>query len=75
MSAQELARYGIIENTIEGYLNVAEAREQFHLARRQVFRLKRKSKGKGIEGLIHGKGGRASPRRTKERLRDMIGYF
>jgi len=76
LSARELARYGIIENTIEGYLNANQAAEELYLSRRQVFRLKRKLKDKGIEGIIHGnRGGGASPRRTKEHLRDTIDYL
>jgi len=42
LSQKELTRYGVIENTIEGYLNVDETREQLHLSIRQIFRLKRK---------------------------------
>jgi len=75
LSQKELTRYSVIENTIEGYLNVDEAREQLHLSRRQVFRLKRKLKEKGIEGLIHGNRGRASPRRVEDYLRDTIDYL
>jgi len=42
LSQKELARYGIIENTIEGYLKVDLAAEELCLSKRQVFRLKRK---------------------------------
>lgn len=62
LSAQEIARYGVIENTIEGYLKADLAAEELCLSTRQVFRLKRKLKEKGIEGLIHGNRGRVSPR-------------
>ena len=72
LSAKELARYSVIENVIAGYLKVDEAREQFHLSRRQVFRLKKKLKEEGIEGLIHGNRGRASPRRIPEGAGDLI---
>ena len=68
LSQKELARYGVIQNTIEGYLNVDLAAEELCLSRRQVFRLKRKLKEKGIEGLIHANRGRASPKRTKDSL-------
>ena len=75
MSQKELARYGVIQNTMEGYLNVDLAAEELDLSKRQVFRLKRKLKEEGIEGLIHGNRGRASPRRVKEHLRDTIDYL
>ena len=75
LSAQGIARYGAIENTMEGYFNVDEAAEQLHLSGRQAFRLKRKLKERGIEGLIHGNRGRVSPRRVKDYPRDMIDYL
>ncbi len=75
LSQKELTRYGVIQNTIEGYLNVDLAAEELCLSRRQVFRLKRKLKEKGIEGLIHANRGRASPKRTKDSLRDTIDYL
>ena len=52
MSAQEIARYGVIENSIEGYLKAGLAAEELCLSKRQIFRLKRKLKEKGIEGII-----------------------
>jgi len=75
LSAREIVRYGIIENTIEGYLKTDLAAEELCLSTRQVFRLKKRLKEKGIEGLIHGNRGRASPRRVKEHLRDTIDYL
>ncbi len=75
LSAKEIARYGVIQNTIEGYLKTELAAEELCLSERQVFRLKRKLKEEGIEGLIHGNRGRASPRRVKEHLRDTIDYL
>lgn len=75
LSQKEIARYGVIQNTIEGYLKVDLAAEELCLSRRQIFRLKRKLKEKGIEGFIHGNRGRPSPRRTKEQIRDTINYL
>ena len=75
LSAKEIARYGVIQNTIEGYLNVDLAAEELDLSKRQVFRLKRKLKEEGIEGLIHGNRGRASPRRIPDPVRDTIDYL
>jgi len=75
LSQKEIARYGIIQNTTEGYLKADLAAEELCLSRRQIFRLKRRLKEEGIEGLIHRSRGRASPRRTKESLKDTIGYL
>lgn len=75
LSAQEIARYGVIENTIEGYLKADLAAEELCLSTRQIFRLKRKLREKGIEGIIHGNRGRASPRRIPDTVRDTIDYL
>jgi len=75
LSAKEIARYGVIENTIEGYLKADLAAEELCLSKRQVFRLKRKLREKGIEGIIHGNRGRASPRRIPDPVRDTIDYL
>ncbi len=75
LSAKEIARYGVIENTIEGYLKADLAAEELCLSKRQVFRLKRKLREKGIEGIIHGNRGRASPRRVPDHVRDTIDYL
>jgi len=75
LSAKEIARYGVIENTIEGYLKADLAAEELCLSKRQVFRLKRKLREKGIEGIIHGNRGRVSPRRIPDPVRDTIDYL
>ena len=75
LSARKLARYSVIKNILEGYLSAGQAAEELHLSARQIFRLKKVFKEKGVEGLIHGNRGRPSPRRTKEHLRDTIDYL
>ena len=75
LSTKELSRYSVIENVIEEYLKVEKAAEELHLSTRQIFRLKKRLRQEGIEGLIHGNRGRPSPRRTKKHLRNMIDYL
>ena len=75
LSQKKIVRYGVIENTIKGYLKAELAAEELCLSKRQVFRLKRKLKEKGIEGIIHGNRGRASPRRIPDPVRDTIDYL
>ena len=75
LSTKEVARYSVIENTLEGYLKVGQAAEQLRLSTRQIFRLKKRLKEKGVEGLIHGNRGRSSPRRIPDTLRDTIDYL
>ncbi len=75
MSQKEIATYGVIENTIEGYLKADLATEELCLSKRQTFRLKRKLKKEGIEGLAHGNRRRASPRPIPDHVRDTINYL
>jgi len=75
LSVKELARYGAIKNTIEGYLRVDQAAEELHLSTRQIFRLKKRLKEEGIQGLIHKNRGKPSPRRIPDTLTDIIDYL
>jgi len=75
LSTKELSRYSVIENTIEGYLKAGQAAEELHLCIRQIFRLKKRLREKGVQGLIHGNRGRSSPRRIPDMLRDRIDYL
>ena len=75
LSTKELSRYSVIENAIEGYLKVEKAAEELHLSTRQIFRLKKRLREEGIEGLIHGNRGKPSPQRIPDTLRDLIDYL
>ena len=70
LSVKELARYSVIKDTIERYLKAGQAAEELHLSTRQIFRLKKKLKEEGIQGLIHGNRGKPSPRRIPATLTD-----
>jgi len=72
LSTKEISRYSVIEGTIKGYCTAPQVAEQLHLSTRQIFRLKRALRKKGIEGLIHGNKGKPSPRRTPGKLRSRI---
>lgn len=67
MSEQELARYEVVGNLLEGRINGTEAAKQTGLSTRQVRRLKAKVKKHGARGLIHGNRGRPSNRRVSEK--------
>ena len=75
IDARKIARYGVIENTTKGYLDVDETVLWLHLSERQVFRPKRKLKETGIEGIIHGNRGRVLPRRTSDPVIDTVDYL
>ncbi len=66
MSQKEIARYGVIENTVEGFLKADLAAEELCLSKRQVFGLERRPKEKRIRGIMRGNRGRASLRGAKK---------
>lgn len=72
LSLKEIAKYNIIRDTIKGHLRTHQAAKELGLCVRQIFRLKKTLREKGIEGLIHGNKGKPSPRRIPERLRDRV---
>lgn len=72
LNVKEITRYNVIENAVKGYLKAHQAAEQLYLSIRQIFRLKKTLREKGIEGLIHGNKGRTSPHRVPDNVRDRI---
>ena len=61
LSIKEITKYSVIKNAIKGYLKAYQAAEQLNLSIRQIFRLKRAFRKRGMEGLIHGNKGKLSP--------------
>ena len=70
LSVKELARYSVIKDAIEGYLRIDLAAGKLRLSTRQIFRLKKRLKEEGIQGLIHGNREKPSPRRIPDKLTD-----
>lgn len=66
MTSEELTRYEIINNLINGKINGTEAAKMINLSVRQVKNLKAAVKKKGARGLIHGNRGRESNRKLPE---------
>ncbi len=72
MSQKEINHYDIIKKLINKELNGTETAKILSISTRQVRRLKKKVKEKGIKGLIHGNRGRISNRRMPEKEKDKI---
>lgn len=71
MSKKELDKADIINRSLRKEVTVRKAAKLLSLSKRQVYRLRRKVKKQGPEGLVHGNRGRKSNRRLpkKERMR------
>lgn len=72
LSIKEITKYSVIKNAVKGYLKAYQAAEQLNLSIRQIFRLKRAFRKRGMEGLIHGNKGKQSPCRIPENIRDKV---
>jgi len=76
MSQKETKRYDIIKKTIKKEMSTKEAAEVLNLTTRQVRRLKRRVKDKGISGLAHAnrgrRGNRGIPGEEMERIVKII---
>ena len=72
MSQKEINRYDIIKRLISKELNGTEAAKILSMSTRQVRRLKKKVKEKGVKGLIHGNRGKTSNRKMPKKEKDKI---
>jgi len=75
MSQREVQRYKVIGMAIAGRCTVREAAVLLGLSTRQVKRLKRQVREKGVNGVVHGNSGKASPRRLPQDVRDSVTEF
>lgn len=76
MSQKEIKQYGVIKRLISKEINGSQAAEFLEITTRHVRRLKKKVKGKGVGGLIHGNrnkiGNRRIPNEEKEKIKKLI---
>jgi len=72
LSAKEITKYTVIKDAIKGHLKANQAAEELNLSTRQIFRLKKALREKGLDGIIHGNKGKQSPRRIPDNIRDRI---
>ncbi|WP_311135608.1 ISNCY family transposase [Aminithiophilus ramosus] len=72
MKTKEARRLGLVEEAVAGNLTVQEVADRLGLSRRQVFRLKRRYREEGAQGLLHKGRGKPSRRRISQETRDFV---
>ncbi|MGI6660096.1 MAG: helix-turn-helix domain-containing protein [Bacillota bacterium] len=72
LSAKEARRVYVMEQVLDGKLTVKLAAELLGLSERQVKRLKKGMKEKGVAALMHGNRGRTPKHTISEDIRDMV---
>lgn len=72
MSQEQLQRIKVIENAVEGRINVSEAAELLGLSTRQVTRLKGRYRKQNAEWVYHGNRGRKPANRIAETARRQV---
>jgi len=72
MTRRELGRYQMIDRSLKKEITQAKAAELLELSERQVRRLVKRVRLKGVRGLVHGNRGRPSPRKMSPELVDRI---
>ena len=65
MTSHDQRRAHTVTKLVAGEVTVAEAALLLGLTERSVWRLKRQLLERGVDGLLHGNRGRASPRPRK----------
>jgi transposase len=72
MSRRQWGRYQMIDRSLKKEITQAKAAELLELSERQVRRLVKRVRLKGVRGLVHGNRGRPSPRKMSPELVDRI---
>jgi len=58
LKVKEAQKFGVIEETLSGRMTVKTAAEILGLSERQIFRLRKRVKPRGAQGMVHGNRGR-----------------
>jgi len=58
LKVKEAQKFGVIEETLSGRMTVKTAAEILGLSERQIFRLRKRVKQQGAQGMVHGNRGR-----------------
>lgn len=72
LTMQEKNRVEVIQAVMDGRIEVEEAGRGLNRSVRQVFRMMKRLREKGLEGLVHGNKGKKSPRKIKKAIRRKI---
>lgn len=72
LTMKEKQRIDVITALMDERIEVRDAARVLDRSVRQVYRVVKKVRERGVEGVIHGNRGKESPRKTKEDIRDRI---
>src|SRR5215210_2168799 len=73
VSQKELHRMHVVGLSIEGRETVARAAKLLGISPRQMKRLRKKMKARGVQGLLHANRGKAAPNKTvSEKIREIL---
>lgn len=72
LTMKDKQRIEVIQGVMDGRIEIEEAGRLLKVSDRQVYRILKGVREKGIEGVIHGNRGRESSRKTKEKIREKI---
>ncbi len=72
MTTKEARRVYVMEQVLEGKLTIRFAAEHLNLSERQVKRLKKGMKEKGVQALVHGNRGRTPKHSISKDTKDMV---
>lgn len=72
MNAKEARRVYVMEQVLNGTITIRQAAEYLGLSERQVKRLKKGMKEKGVAALVHGNRGRTPKHAIPKNIRDIV---
>lgn len=72
LTMEEKNKIEVVQQVMDGRIRIEDGARVLERSVRQVFRLLKRLRDKGLEGLIHGNKGRKSPRKIKEATRKKI---
>ena len=72
LTMKEKHRIDVITAVMDGKIEVSEAGRVLERSTRQVYRVVKRVRERGVEGVIHGNRGKESPRKTRKNIRDRI---
>ena len=72
LTMREKNKIEVMQHVMDGTLEVDKAGRVLNRSVRQIYRMLKSLRGKGLEGLIHGNKGKTSPRKIKKAIRKKI---
>ena len=72
LNMKEKHRIEVIQSLMDGRLTMMQAQQVLGRSERQIWRILRRVRDEGLEGIIHKNKGRRSPRRIPSKIRRKI---